>query len=141
VQNQYVAALRDAYFVRSRDAAMLAWDRAVRGEHGGAHNPTGTNQHTKEVKPDNILLDQKARKKAAVDYGTSTDAGLRRLDKAAARGDAKAADMLAPGVLQHPAAGLAPGSLFRRQRGEARGQSAAACADLGRRHHLETRVR
>ncbi len=79
--------------------AMLAWDQAVRGEHGGNRNPSGINQHAPpkqpaEVKPDNILLDQKPQKSANSDYGTSTQAGLRRLEKAATAGDPNASAAL-----------------------------------------------
>ncbi len=77
---------------------MLAWDKAVRGEHGGNRNPTGRNQHTPEpesapnmVKLDNIQLDQD---KGIAPTGTSAQAGLRRLEKAASAGDGNAADLL-----------------------------------------------
>jgi hypothetical protein len=44
----------------------------------------------------NIQVEDKPRKPAtSAPTGSSTDAGLRRLDKAAQRGDPKAADMLA----------------------------------------------
>jgi hypothetical protein len=71
--------------IAGNEAAVLAWDRAVRGEHGGVRNPSGINQHTKsstpvnKVKPDNVLLEVKPRKSATTDYGNSADAGLRRL--------------------------------------------------------------
>jgi hypothetical protein len=77
------------------EKAMLAWDQAVRGEHGGAHNPEGiggkSGKQADIVNVDNIHVDNKGTVRPA---GTSTDAGLRRLDKAAQAGDEKAADML-----------------------------------------------
>lgn len=83
------------------ERAILAWDKAVRGEHGGNRNPTGRNQHTPEpeavpdvVKLDNIQLDHGAASKPSSDYGTSAQAGLRRLEKAASAGDGNAADLL-----------------------------------------------
>ncbi len=87
--------------IAGNERAMLAWDKAVRGEHGGNRNPTGRNQHTPEpesgaveVKPDNILLDLAPASKPSSDYGTSAQAGLRRLEKAASDGDGNAADLL-----------------------------------------------
>ncbi len=87
--------------IAGNERAMLAWDKAVRGEHGGNRNPTGRNQHTPEpesgaveVKPDNILLDLAPASKPSSDYGTSAQAGLRRLEKAASSGDRNAADLL-----------------------------------------------
>jgi len=84
--------------IAGNERAMLAWDKAVRGEHGGNRNPTGRNQHTPEpeavpdvVKLDNIQLDQS---KGASPTGTSAQAGLRRLEKAASAGDGNAADLL-----------------------------------------------
>lgn len=82
--------------IAGNEGAMLAWDKAVRGEHGGNRNPTGRNQHTPEpdavadlVKCDNITLDQPERQ-----GGTSQQQGLRRLEKAASAGDGNAADLL-----------------------------------------------
>jgi len=87
--------------IAGNERAMLAWDKAVRGEHGGNRNPTGRNQHTPEpeavpdvVKPDIIRLDQGAASKSSSDYGTSAQAGIRRLEKAASAGDGNAADLL-----------------------------------------------
>ncbi len=75
---------------------MLAWDKAVRGEHGGNRNPAGRNQHSPEpeavsdmVKSDNVTLDQAERQ-----GGNSQQQGLRRLEKAASAGDGNAADLL-----------------------------------------------
>lgn len=79
---------------------VLAWDKAVRGEHGGSRNSTGRNQHTLEpevaadvVKADNIRLDLQVRKPPS-DYGNSAQSGLRRLEKAASASDGNAADLL-----------------------------------------------
>ncbi len=84
--------------IAGNERAMLAWDKAVRGEHGGNHNPTGRNQHTPEpestsdvVKLNNIQLDQG---KGVAPTGTSAQAGIRRLEKAASAGDGNAADLL-----------------------------------------------
>ncbi len=77
---------------------MLAWDKAVRGEHGGNRNPTGRNQHTPEpdgvadeVKSDNVTLDLI---KSDRQGGNSQQQGLRRLEKTASDGDGNAADLL-----------------------------------------------
>jgi hypothetical protein len=68
--------------IADNERVRKMWDRAVRRESG---NPTFGAKPQKTTIVDNIH-DRPA--------GTSTDAGLRRLDKAAERGDAKAADML-----------------------------------------------
>jgi hypothetical protein len=60
------------------------FEREARGEHGGTHYPEGSNQHTKEVNVDNIHVDQEGTERPP---GTSRQAGLRRLDKAAQAGD------------------------------------------------------
>ncbi len=82
--------------IAGNERAMLAWDKAVRGEHGGNRNPTGRNQHTPEpevaadvVKRDNVTLDHPERQ-----GGNSQQQGLRRLEKAAIAGDGNAADFL-----------------------------------------------
>lgn len=69
----------------------------MRGEHGGNRNPTGRNQHTTEpqgvpdmVKVSNIHVDHMPERPA----GTTAQAGLRRLEKAASAGDGNAADLL-----------------------------------------------
>ena len=71
-------------------AAELAWDRAVRGEHGRSNAPrdpkTGRLVKVAVPKSDNI--------RHKIDYGTSAAGGMRRLDKAAAAGDGKAAVLL-----------------------------------------------
>lgn len=76
---------------------MLAWDKAVRGEHGGNRNPAGRNQHTPEpaaaadvVNVSNIHVDHIPERPA----GTTAQAGIRRLEKAASAGDGNAADLL-----------------------------------------------
>lgn len=83
------------------EAAMLAWDRAVRGEHGGAHNPNRDPQTGRFVskpveclKSDNVRLEDAAKKLGTLDYGNSAQAGLRRLEKAASSGDQTAAALL-----------------------------------------------
>ncbi len=84
---------------------MLAWDKAVRGEHGGARDGAGRkpaiaddapphDPDTGEIKPDNIRLENTPVAKPSSDYGTSAQAGLRRLEKAASAGDGNAADLL-----------------------------------------------
>jgi hypothetical protein len=76
------------------EAAKLHWDRAVRGDHGGAHNPTGINQHSEadQVNVDNVNVDQMGTVRPV---GNSAQAGLRRLDRAAQAGNEQAATMLA----------------------------------------------
>ncbi len=83
--------------IAGNERAMLAWDKAVRGEHGGNRNPTGRNQHTPEpdavadvVNVSNIHVDHIPERPA----GTTAQAGLRRLEKAASAGDGNAADLL-----------------------------------------------
>jgi hypothetical protein len=77
------------------EVAMLAWDKVVRGEHGGAREGAGrpptSDPEPPEIKDDNVILEKKPRKGAVV--GNSSKQGLRRLDKAAAKGNAKAADL------------------------------------------------
>lgn len=82
--------------IAGNEAAMLAWANAITADHGGAHNPEGiggkSGKQPAIVKINNIKLDNKSRTQAAP--GTSSKQGLRRLDKAASKGDAKAADLL-----------------------------------------------
>jgi len=84
---------------------MLAWDKAVRGEHGGARERAGRkpavaaevlthDPETGEIKAGNIRLENTPAAKLSSDYGTSAQAGLRRLEKAASSGDGNAADLL-----------------------------------------------
>lgn len=91
---------------------MLAWDIAIRGEHGGARNPTGRNQHStdgeQEVNIDNVNVDLTADAPPAgadadapiIPHGTvrpsgnTVSQGLRRLERAAKSGDHAAADLL-----------------------------------------------
>ncbi len=81
---------------------MLAWDKAVRGEHGGAREGAGRkpavaaevpdhDPETGEIKLDNIQLEKPV---SDAPTGTSAQAGLRRLEKAASAGDGNAADLL-----------------------------------------------
>lgn len=90
-------------FIAGNEAAMLAWDRARRGEHGGLREGAGRPpsklleppREPPEIKPDNIRLEgSDPPRSRPLDYGTSVDAGLRRLDKAAQAGDARAAELL-----------------------------------------------
>lgn len=84
---------------------MLAWDKAVRGEHGGAREGAGRkpavaadapphDQETGEIKADIVSLENKPDRVRPTDYGNSAQAGLRRLEKAASVGDGNAADLL-----------------------------------------------
>lgn len=88
---------------RGDPAALGAFDEATTKKPGGNKNPAGTNQHTKpkadEVKLYNIQ-DDLSRAESAAPTGTTAQAGLRRLRKAAAKGDTKAADLLRQ-VLEH----------------------------------------
>jgi len=74
------------------EAALLAFDRETQGEHGGAHNPQGRNQHSAPdpVNVDNIHVDQPERP-----TGTSAQAGIRRLRRAAKAGNETASHLLA----------------------------------------------
>ncbi len=80
---------------------MLAWDVAVRGEHGGAREGAGRkpavaadapphDPETGEINVSNIHVDKVPDRPA----GTTAQAGLRRLEKAASAGDGNAADLL-----------------------------------------------
>jgi hypothetical protein len=63
-------------------AALLVFDRETRGEHGRANasrDPDTGPLTAEEPKADNVL----PREAAALAYGNSAQAGLRRLDKAA----------------------------------------------------------
>jgi hypothetical protein len=87
-------------------AALLAFDREIRGECGGAHNPN-RDPATGRLAPAslklyNIQLEDKP------PTGTSAQAGIRRLDKAAQAGDEKAADMLRRECGRHHGVALAP---------------------------------
>ena len=68
--------------------AELAWDRAIRGEHGrsNASRDPETGRLISQPKTDNV--------RHKLDYGNSAQGGMRRLDKAAQAGDDKAADLL-----------------------------------------------
>jgi hypothetical protein len=66
--------------------AMLAWDQAVRGEQGGKREGAGRPPKApKEIKLYNIQPEKEPQESAPT--GTSAQAGLRRLDKAAQAGD------------------------------------------------------
>jgi len=91
--------------IAGNERAMLAWDKAVRGEHGGAREGAGRkpavvaeapphDPETGGIKSDNIRLESTLSGKPSSDYGTSAQAGLRRLEKAASAGDGNAADLL-----------------------------------------------
>ena len=73
---------------------MLAWDRVVRGEHGGAREGAGRKplETPKTINVDNIHVERMDR--TVRPDGTSAQAGLRRLEKAASAGDPTAADLL-----------------------------------------------
>lgn len=85
--------------IAGNERAMLAWDKAVRGEHGGAREGAGRKSasaeiplhdpETGEIKSDNVTLDKSERQ-----GGNSQQQGLRRLEKAASAGDGNAADLL-----------------------------------------------
>jgi hypothetical protein len=74
---------------------MLAWDQAIRGDHGGSHNPNRDPETGRLTAPtlnvDNIHVEDNGTVRPT---GTSAEAGLRRLDKAAQGGDEKAAALL-----------------------------------------------
>lgn len=85
--------------------AERAWLAAKRGEHGGAHNPHGLGGKSGKtaadiVEYDNVKLDKEPAAPGQAPTGNSSDQGLRRLDKAAQRGDAKADELLRQ-VLAH----------------------------------------
>jgi len=87
--------------IAGNERAMLAWDKAVRGEHGGAREGAGRkpavaadapphDPETGEIKGYIIPLEKQVSKGT----GTSAQLGLRRLEKAATAGDGNAADLL-----------------------------------------------
>lgn len=91
--------------IAGNERAMLAWDRAVRGEHGGAREGAGRkptvaadvpahDPDTGEIKAHIVSLENKPERVRSTDYGNSAQAGLRRLEKAASAGDGNAADLL-----------------------------------------------
>ena len=76
---------------------MLAWDAAFRGKHGGDRG-LGRDPETGRLLPkgaslklDDIQLEA-GDKQPKAPTGTSSQAGLRRLEKAAEAGDGNAAD-------------------------------------------------
>jgi hypothetical protein len=87
--------------IAGNECAMLAWDKAVRGEHGGAREGAGRkpavaadvpahDPDTGEINVSNIHVEKTPDRPA----GTTAQAGLRRLDNAARAGDNNAADLL-----------------------------------------------
>ncbi len=91
--------------IAGNERAMLAWDKAVRGEHGGAREGAGRkpavaasapphDPETGEIKADIVSLENKPDRVRPTDYGNSAQAGIRRLEKAASAGDGNAADLL-----------------------------------------------
>jgi hypothetical protein len=85
--------------------ALLAFDREMRGNHGGNHggipNPEGRNQHSpargqssERFKADNVSLEPPQSRERNSSYGNSSQAGLRRLERAANAGNGYAAEML-----------------------------------------------
>jgi hypothetical protein len=75
---------------------MLAWDRAVRGEHGGAREGAGRPPKNSlasrpiNFKSDNVTLEKHSDRKG----GNSQQQGIRRLERAATSGNQKASDLL-----------------------------------------------
>jgi hypothetical protein len=82
--------------IADEPAALVLFDEAVQARPGGANNPAGSNQHQRKEAPVeevtlyNIQGDQPAR----APTGTSREASVRRLRKAADAGDPKAVDLL-----------------------------------------------
>lgn len=82
--------------IAGNEAAMLAWERAITRKPGSGDNDRPRNPETGQLKAklpidDNIHNGGKPRESPT---GTSSASGRRRLDKAAAKGDTKAADLL-----------------------------------------------
>lgn len=83
-------------------AALKAFDEATTKKPGGNKNPDGIGGKSGK-KPDSIVIDNNIhndKEPRESPTGTTAQAGLRRLRKAAATGDAKAADLLRQ-VLEH----------------------------------------
>ena len=90
--------------IAGNERAMLAWDKAIRGEHGGAREGAGRkpaittdapphNPETGEINVDNVNVD-KEQGGTIRPTGNTAQQGLRRLEKAASAGDGNAADLL-----------------------------------------------
>lgn len=90
--------------IAGNERAMLAWDKAVRGEHGGAREGAGRkatvvagapphDPETGEINVDNVNVDKK-QGGTIRPTGNTAQQGLRRLEKAASVGDGNAADLL-----------------------------------------------
>jgi hypothetical protein len=70
--------------------ALLEFDREMQRRDGGANNP-----HGRAGKPDgNTLYNIQGGNSAAAPTGTSAQAGIRRLRKAAEEGDQQASELL-----------------------------------------------
>jgi hypothetical protein len=84
------------------EEALLEFDRAIRGEHGGAHNPHGLGGKSGKTADDIVNVDNVNVDNVNVDLnggtvrpdGNSAQHGLRRLERAAEGGDGNAAEML-----------------------------------------------
>jgi hypothetical protein len=79
------------------EEALLEFDQAIRGEHGGAHNPHGLGGKSGKTADDivnvyDIHVDNNSG--TVRPSGISAQAGLRRIEKAAEAGDGNAAEML-----------------------------------------------
>ncbi len=68
-------------------AALLAFDREMQGGHGGAHNPLGIGGRAGKTAPDIVNVDNINVDNPERPTGTSAQAGIRRLRKAAEAGD------------------------------------------------------
>lgn len=86
------------------EAALLAIDQAMRGEHGGARPGAGRPPsqpaiHEPVINVDNVNVENQG---AIRPTGNSADAGRRRLDREAGKGDAKASELQDKGVGSDP---------------------------------------
>jgi len=86
--------------IAGNERAMLVWDTVTRGEHGGAHNPLGLGGPSRKSAPDSVKLYNIQLDTSIAPKGTSAQAGLRRLEKAASAGRSpcRAADTARPGA-------------------------------------------
>jgi hypothetical protein len=76
--------------------ARNLFDAAIKGQHGGAHNPTGLGGRSGKVTSTVVNVDNiNVVKKTVRPTGTSSDQGLRRLRKEADAGNAAAKEQLA----------------------------------------------
>lgn len=102
VHEHYPAGLGASYgtverLISDRPDVLAVWTEVTKRSPGGNNNPTGANQHKRSE--DTLYNIQGEQPKAPT--GTSVEAGLRKLQKAATEGNDEAAAQLAEVVAGH----------------------------------------